>query len=226
MNRLDGRSRMDKFEKRRKNSKSISIFLVIGSILIVLLIALMVFGGRDDKADEETPGDERSQLQSESDRDLETETHDEETEDGQADTDTPGQENDENGESETPEEAQNDGEKEQLESEDDIVIESFTDNWAPIGTEQTGPHTVVYEAGSQDRIEMEQAIRVATGLSETDMVTWWLERNGDQKVRATVSNKNQDETYRVYLSWIDKEGWQPTQVDVLKENDQKWRFEE
>lgn len=72
---------------------------------------------------------------------------------------------------------------------------------------------------------MESAIRLAAGLAEGDMITWWLQNGGDQKVIGTVSNRSETQTYRVYLSWMDNQGWQPTLVEVLKENDQKWRFE-
>lgn len=66
---------------------------------------------------------------------------------------------------------------------------------------------------------MEQAIQLATNLDE--MITWRIENGGEQKAVATVSSMDQDKTYRIYLSWITNQGWQPTKVELLKENDMK-----
>src|SRR5699024_5666585 len=119
------------------------------------------------------------------------------------------------------EEASNDDVKtKSVESDDDNVAEAFTGNWKPIGTEQSGPHTVNYDDGSQDRKEMEEAVTVATGIE--DMTVWWLSRAGDQKVEATISNnRDQSEVYRVNIEWVDEKGWKPTKVEMLKENDKK-----
>lgn len=72
---------------------------------------------------------------------------------------------------------------------------------------------------------MEAAASLATELDQEQMTTWWLENKGDGQIEATVSDRKETEIYRVQLQWIDGEGWQPLQVSVLKENDQKWRFQ-
>ncbi|WP_404453124.1 YrrS family protein [Virgibacillus necropolis] len=231
MNDFNNSSRVDKFEKRRKNTKSISLFLVLGGILIIFLLGMFLFGG-DDEA-------ENGQPSTESSSDNSGESNDEDTKDG-----TSSDENDEsttddsansddssNGETEDPNanddqsttddnSDNSDVEKENVEvSDDPNVKEAYTADWQPIGTEQQGPHTKNFDEGAQDRIEMEKAARVATGIQQGDMITWWLDNVGGQDVIATVSNKAQDNTYRVYLTWVDNEGWKPTKVEVLKEND-------
>ncbi len=112
-----------------------------------------------------------------------------------------------------------------MESSDDNVIEAYTGNWEPVGTEQTEPHTINYDEGSQDRKEMRQAVVAATDLNVNAFVMWYISRNGEQEVLATVSSQDESEVYRVYLSWVSNKGWKPTKVERLKENDQKWRFE-
>ena len=107
-------------------------------------------------------------------------------------------------------------ETEQVEPSDDNVIEAYTGNWQPIGTVQEGPHTTVYDDGSQDRIEIKQAVISVTGLAD-DMIEWRIGNGGDQKVIATVSNPGKTDNYRVYLSWVDNQGWQVTSVEKLKE---------
>lgn len=236
MSDFDRYTRVNKFEKRRKNTKLMSILIIAGSFLIILLIGLWIFGPDEDP---EQPNNIASSNDdtTESDEQAEEENIDEAaTETGQdsADSEESSSQNEEGesdgSESETDdknENMQDPGEKEQVDpaANDDVVVEAYTKEWQPIGTEQEGPHSVVYEDGSQDRMEMEKALQYATGLSEDNIITWWLQRNGDQKVIGTVSDKAETQTYRVYISWVDNQGWQPTLVEVLSENDQKWRFE-
>ncbi|WP_096270662.1 YrrS family protein [Paucisalibacillus globulus] len=236
MSDFDRYTRVNKFEKRRKNTKLMSILIIAGSFLIILLIGLWIFGPDEDP---EQPNNIASSNDdtTESEEQAEEENIDEDgTETGQdsADSEESSSQNEEGesdgSESETDdknENMQDPGEKEQVDpaANDDVVVEAYTKEWQPIGTEQEGPHSVVYEDGSQDRLEMEKALQYATGLSEDNIITWWLQRNGDQKVIGTVSDKAETQTYRVYISWVDNQGWQPTLVEVLSENDQKWRFE-
>src|SRR5690625_7127254 len=64
-------------------------------------------------------------------------------------------------------------ETEEIESTDDNVIEAYTGKWQPNGTIQEGPHTTNYDDGSQDRIEIKQAVMSATGLGE-DLTEHWI----------------------------------------------------
>jgi hypothetical protein len=236
MSDFDRYTRVNKFEKRRKNTKLMSLFIVAGSFLIILLIGLWIFGP-DDKSEQPNEIAGSNEDRTDSDDQSEEESVDEsDKESGQDSTDSEEsssqiEENESNesetGSNETNENTHDPGEKEQVEptTNDDIVVEAYTRDWQPIGTEQEGTHSVVYEEGSQDRMEMEKALQYATGLSEDNMITWWLQRNGDQKVIGTVSDRAETQTYRVYIEWVDSQGWQPTMVEVLSENDQKWRFE-
>ena len=203
----DKHSRLNKFEKRRKNTKAISIFIVIGSILLVLLIGLLVFGDNDNDTDQAE--EKKSELVIEESGQEETEKDNDDTED-------------EASEEDTKEEDDETIEKESVESSDDNVTEAYTANWKPIGTKQEGEHTTQFEKETQDWKEMEQAASLAAEIDESDMMTWRIENGGDpQKTIATVSDNEETEVYRVYLSWIDEEGWQPTKVEILKENDKK-----
>ncbi|WP_099158586.1 YrrS family protein [Virgibacillus ndiopensis] len=222
MSDFDNHSRVDKFEKRRKNTKLLSITLVLGGIFIVVLIGIFIFGGGDDEPTELPNNISNRETTSDSDQKTDNAETDDSTntDEDNASTDEENTTDDEN----TSDDSSNNNtevEKEPVESDDANVESAYTGNWEPIGTEQQGPHTTTYDEGTQDRIEMENAIRVATGLQDGDMITWWLENGGDQKVIGTVSNNAQTETYRVYLSWVENKGWQPTKVEVLKENDKK-----
>lgn len=229
MSDYDKYSRVNKFEKRRKNTKSLSIFIVLGIIVLVVLFAVIFFGGGDqDKNDSAASDKDNTPSESADNPDI---TEDESSSDEQlsseddnssvarddltTDEDTTNTEEDSNAETDT----------EQVEPSDDNVVKAYTRDWKPVGTEQTGQHTTNYNEGTQDRKEMTKATAMATELDEDSLIMWWTKRNGDQKVVSTVSNHANTVYYRAYLSWVDDQGWKPTKVEELKENDQEYRFE-
>ncbi|RDW21729.1 hypothetical protein CWR45_02320 [Oceanobacillus chungangensis] len=221
MRDMDRNTRLNKFEKRRKTTKSITILLIAGAVLIVVLLAFWIFGGGNDDSDttSEEPMEESSEIiinddsKSNDDSNNNTEENEEATED-EAESTTPDEEEDTKANNEEVE-------TEPAEPSDDNVEEAFTGDWEPVGTVQTGPHTTTYNEGTADRAELKKASSVATGIAENDMIEWWYENGGEQKVIATVSDNAQTATYRVFLSWIDGEGWQPTKVEKLIVNDRK-----
>lgn len=224
MSDVNKQSRSNKFEKRRKNTKKISILMIIASILILFLLILWFFGGEDK--DTTTPDNNSNEHENlEIEEDLNDDNQDEINTENNGETEDQSSENAENdvnvedteiNENENAAEEDIEVETEQVDSSDDNVIEAYTGSWQPIGTVQEGPHTTVYDTGSQDRIEIKQAVMSATGLGE-DLTEHWVGNGGDQKVVATVSGHS--EIYRVYLSWVDQQGWQVTQVERLKEVD-------
>lgn len=200
-------SRINKFDKRRKTTKAITTLLIIGVVLAIVFIFVLIFGGNDSES--KVSEQASSEIQRKDDGDIDYIKPDEDDEDQEE------SENDE--EKDNKEEDKEKVETKEVESSDDNVTKAYEGNWKPIGTEQSGPHTTNYDDGSQDRIEIKEAIRSATGLE--DMVELWIGNGGDQKVIATVATPDNSDIYRVYLSWIDEEGWQPTKVEKLKEND-------
>src|SRR5699024_7769934 len=104
----------------------------------------------------------------------------EETSEQEIETDT----EDNNLDEETYDEANENNKIEitEIHSSDPNVIEAYTGDWQAIGTDQEGPHTTVYTDGSQDRIEIKQAVLSITELNEGDLVEHWVGNGGDQKV--------------------------------------------
>ncbi len=208
-------SRLEKYEKRRKNTKFITYFTIIAAVLVLFLIGRWIFGGGDNQTLEKQNSNENEDYFIEVEEDESAANdEDENSESEEKKNDSEQEDNNENDE-------ENDVITEEAEPSDDNVEEAFTGNWQPSGTEQNGPHTTVYTDGSQDRIEINHAVSNATGIASEDMVEWFIENGGDQKVIATVSDKAETETYRVYLSWVDDEGWQPTKIETLITNDKK-----
>lgn len=219
MHKSKSQTRLDKFEKRRKNTRRITILSILATIVALFLIVSIIF-----RPNKETVKNEQPQIEQNAPGTENRETDDQEStldSEKNSDRDTEGSDTEE---SDREENSEDDIVTENIDSADDNVAHAFTANWKPVGTAQTGNHTINLSEGTTDRNELEEAIRLATSLE--DMTVWWLEREGDGRVKATVSNKNdQSEIYRVFNEWVDEEGWRPIKVEVLKENDQKWRFE-
>ncbi|MFA1820495.1 YrrS family protein [Virgibacillus oceani] len=220
MSDFDKHSRVNKFEKRRKNTKYISILLITGSVLLVVLFGMWIFGGEND--DESVESEDPSSDNDSNDIVIIDENDDESNEEEEGTESNEGDENNEGTEEDDEDEnnvLNEEVEMETAEPSDENVIEAYTGNWQPVGTEQEGPHTTDYNDGSQDRIEINQAVVYATDLDEDDMTTHWVGNDGEQRVVATVSDSDHTQIYRVFLTFIDGEGWQPTKVEVLEEID-------
>lgn len=101
--------------------------------------------------------------------------------------------------------------------DDEIIAETIINaTWQPIGTTQTGEHASQYDRASVDWVEKQQALAYATGLSQDSMIFWKIKNGGGpQKSVGIVSSTNKAEKYRVYLEWVDGEGWKPVKMDVL-----------
>lgn len=203
-------TRADKHTKRRNNNRKILFFVGLAVIFIIILIILNTFGSKSDETEqiEEIPENVTITDEEES-TDEETTTHP----------------NDEvqSSDEELVEEVDevDDVVIQQVESADENVIEAYTGNWPPIETSQKEPHTTNYDDGSDDRAEIKQAVSIVTGIDEKNIVEHWVGNGGEQKVITTVSKKDSDDYYHVYLTWIEQEGWQVTKVERIKEFEKK-----
>lgn len=216
-------SRMDKYEKRRKNTKLLNYSVVVAALLVLFLIGSWIFGGKDEELTEETKQEtrrddsyfvtvEEDEGEKDDSTDIEIEGH-EETDDQDDETSSEMEESTETDQAVVLEEA---------DSTDENVKEAWTGDWPALGSIQTGPHSIDYNNGSQDRIEIKKAVSLVTGIPEDDMIEWWVGNGGgEQNVIATVSDREETETFRVYLTWIDEEGWKPTRLETLYVNDRK-----
>lgn len=230
----DEESRIERYEKRRKQTKNINRLLWVSGILAVLLISFFIFNEDEDtetasKSDDPVIEEESQSGESQSDQGENEEQNDSLPDSSEDETDNQLTENDDEMDLDRPDSSDEDQSGEEMtrdEHPDDNVQEVIVKDWEPVGTEQEEPHVTTYDKNSLDWQEMLKAIRYATGLQEGDMIPWWVENGGGpQKVKATVTNNAQNQIYRVYVEWVTEEGWMPVKVEVLKENDQKYRFE-
>lgn len=216
------RSRSVQRSKRRKTNLILNSLIIIVVVLIIIVASNIFLGGRDDDKQASTVKNnetEHTSKKSESNNNKDEMKDNNKVADDEDDT---GNEED----------SSDEDEKQGLESDEVViedgnepnVIKSYTNpNWKSVGTEQTNGHQYSSDMNSIDWKEKEAAMAYATGISVENMTIWFLERNGsDNEVVGTISPKDQaTKTYRVYLSWVDGEGWKPTKVLELKENDKR-----
>ena len=225
-------TRVGRKKERNKSNKILN--LLIGAVIIaIVVVAITLFtGGKtDEKATEEdannsiekddsTLKDEESSDSSESASEnlSETETETEtagtnasESSDSNASTAESQKEDDKLEDEQVPEEIT------VVPSEDSTVSQSIIDDsWKPVGTSQTGDHVSLYDGESVDWNEKKQALAYATGLPVESMIFWKIKNGGGpQKSIGIVSSRDSKEKYRVYLEWVNGEGWKPVKKDIL-----------
>ncbi|KAF0819288.1 MULTISPECIES: YrrS family protein [unclassified Cytobacillus] len=212
-------SRFGKREKRKKTNIILNSLIALVIILIIVVSAKIFFGGNNDQeltANEETASESKQNENNKEDKGNEIEQN-KDKEEKQADKESEEEEK----ESEENAEEENQEDKEQVVTEGGSGpdVEKTIENpaWKPVGTSQTGEHTAVYDQNHVDWQEMLSAISYATGIEQGNMTVWFLGNNGPNSSVGTISTKDQSEKYRVYIDWVDGEGWKPSRVEVLNE---------
>ncbi|MCR8850047.1 YrrS family protein [Rossellomorea sp. SC111] len=229
-------SRLDKRSKKNTN-KLLNIMIAIVLLLIVVVGGTIVLGGGgDEKATTDAPKNSETKDADNSDKGKEKDNSVsmDEKDDSKDKADDEQKDEDKKKEDEQKKDESSDDDQDSValdgEDQSKMKVEEGTEpnvvktmvhpDWKPIGTEQTGEHVSVYDEGSVDWQEKIKATSYATGIPEGNMTVWWMEGNGGpQKSMATVTAKDTQTPYRVYLQWVDGKGWQPTKVQELKEND-------
>lgn len=218
---------------RRTKKKKTNIILngLIGFVLLLIIVVSIniFFGGNDDeraeqnieetksessKASEEKQDESSSQVTEDKASEAEAEAG---TETEQSSSDVSGENEEEADEEEADEEEVDEEAAEAVVtdggSEPNVIKTIVNPAWKPVGTVQTGEHHNSYDGVDWD--EMVDAITYATGLSEDQMTIQFLGNNGPNKSVGTVYTKGKAEIYRVYIEWVDGQGWKPTRVEQL-----------
>lgn len=200
------RSRSELRAKRRKTNIILNTLIAIVIILILIVGGRIFFGGDNPNEQElaANPPDSENTADQEND-DPKNESSNEET----------------STEEEPEEEPEEVIEKESDEPNVEKVI--VDPNWEPVGTEQTNGHQPSYNKGTTDWNEKLKAVSYAVDIPEDNMILWWIEGGEDRQSQAiaTVSARGSEDTYRVFIEWVDGEGWKPTEVKKLIQNDKK-----
>lgn len=208
-------SRLNRKKGRRRADKVLNV-LIVAVIVAIIITAIIIFNGGNDEVNnknEEKPStteeiegnsskDKGEEKDEENDANLDNENIEDPADDPEAIVDK---------EDES-------GVVTYLYPDDKIIEQSIVDpNWKPVGTTQTGEHVSLYDENSVDWKEKQEAIADATGLSIENTITWRIKNGGSpQKSIGIVSSKDEAEKYRVYLEWVENEGWKTVKMDVLK----------
>lgn len=99
---------------------------------------------------------------------------------------------------------------------DEIIINP---DWRVNPTKQVGEHVSAYEKGHPDYEEKLETFRQAVQLEENNIIFWSVKNNGgpDHSV-AVVSTADKTENYRIYIEWLQNEGWKPVKVEKLNQS--------
>ncbi|WP_409289423.1 YrrS family protein [Peribacillus sp. SCS-37] len=208
---LNNNSRLDK-TKQKKANRIYNFLIIIVSILILSVAGFIFMGGKEDKSAGKSTSGQKAETAAKQNKDND-ETARPEKDDSAADLTA-----------KEPEEEKKDPDKvtEVPDDSPNVKRSYVNESWKPVGTSQQGEHTATYEEGSADWIEMEKALAYGAKIDPGNLTVWWIENNGSPNSAAgTVSAKDSDQTYRVFIEWVDGQGWKPVKVQELKVNDKK-----
>ncbi len=203
--------RKQRSQKRKKMDRLLNVLIAIVSILIVLNL-IAVFNDDNDKENKQEQVSETTENENEEVANQDNEENEQNTDK----IDNTEQNNDESVK------AASNNELTQViaqASNDPNVEEVIIDpNWKPTSTGQTGEHVSTYEEGHIDYEEKLVTFRNAVNLEENNIIFWSVKNNGsaDSSV-AVVSSKDRSEKYRIFIEWVQNEGWKPTKVEKLSQ---------
>ncbi|WP_026583782.1 YrrS family protein [Bacillus sp. J33] len=218
-------SRLGKREKRKKTNIILNSLIALVILLIIVVSGRIFLGGNNDdelRAEEQTAS-ENAVREKDNKSDSQPDDQEKENEE-EAEKDKEEAEKEKEAEEKEKEAKEQEAEEETEENEEVVTeggsspdVEKTIENpsWKPVGTSQSGEHTAVYDQNAVDWKEMLQAISYATGVDQNNMTVWFLGNNGPNKSVGTISTKDQSEKYRVYIDWVDGQGWKPVKVEVL-----------
>ena len=194
--------------KEDKMDRTLNYLIALVSVLVVITLSVIFMTGDEEEAGEQQVEDT---LQSEN---PQTAQQEDETEDEQATDDE--RANDVSAEDDSTIDAVEDAAVVNA-SDDPLVAEVWTSEaWQPYPTAQTGEHRSTFAHGDVDYEEKLQSIFSVVPIEQQDSIIWSVKNNGNAKSAiAVVSSNDKSQKYRVAIEWIEQQGWQPVQVEVL-----------
>ncbi|MER2077611.1 YrrS family protein [Psychrobacillus psychrotolerans] len=218
-------SRLDQRNHKRKKNNILNILIGI-VILLIIIVTVNIVTGDNDEDSANTSKTKSEQVEESTENESENEEKEKESEEvvgsstesadsssSTEETTTETEEN-ENTETEGNEDSTVTTEPSNDSNVESVVIDS---GWQPIGTEQSGEHVSSYNSSSVDWDEKVKALAYGANLDPSNMYVKYLGNGGSpQKSIGTVTSKDGSEIYRIYLEWVDGEGWKPTKKEILK----------
>ena len=214
------------YRAKRKKTNLVLNGLIVIVLLLIIFVAYTIFSSGNDKAATKkdhpiTKTVKKSQSKNNSKDTAKSQQSSDNTSENNSSDQASDQNNSDNQQSDA---AQATSESDQTQavvtnggSSSNVVKTIENPAWKPVGTSQTGAHTPTYDSESVDWQEMLNAISYATGLDQGNMIVNFLGRDKSTTNASigTVSSKDKQQKYKVYIKWVDGQGWQPTRVEEL-----------
>ena len=208
---------------KRKKTNIILNSLIVVVILLIGIVSFNIFFSNDEGAADQNgvAAEKENAAASSGNKDDSKDTGKKED---LKDTDKKDESSTEDSESEEDKESAEEELAEPIVTEggSDANVKQTIENpeWKPVGTTQSGEHNTVFEQNAVDWQEMILAYSYATGIDKNNMTVWWNENGGAPNTAAgTVSEKGSDQTFRVWIEWVEGEGWKPVKVEELIQRD-------
>ncbi|WHY76279.1 YrrS family protein [Neobacillus sp. WH10] len=210
------------YRAKRKKTNIVLNSLIVIVLLLIIFVAYNIFAsGSDDKAapkKQEPKTEQKETTQKETATKEKKAKVDKKVDKDDRSTDNAKEDDQESEEASTPEKADesqavvSDGG-----SSSNVLKTIQNPSWKPVGTTQSGEHTPTYSGVDWD--EMLNAISYATGLDQSNMKVYWLgsDKSTSNASTGTVYSNDKQQKYRVFIKWVDGEGWIPTKVEELAE---------
>ncbi|OCA92477.1 YrrS family protein [Pseudobacillus wudalianchiensis] len=213
-------SRTQRKSKRRKTNRILNTAIAV-VVLLIVVVAFTIFSGGEKE--EVTPAPKsKTESQQSAANEQDDQSSNVSDEDQNATDENANDEEKDDDEKKDDEQKQDDqGEAVEKDSDEpNVEKEIVNPNWTGVGTSQSGQHTSSFDSGSVDWQEKKQALSYATGISQEEMIVWYISGDGPKGAIGTVSPKSDpNNAYRVYINWVDGEGWKPVKVYKLEHND-------
>lgn len=222
----DSRSSRTGYRAKRKKTNVVLNSLIVIVLLLIVFVAYMIFSSGNNNASANKTGTKQT-IQSESAKSGNSSkdnssSSNSTSENNTTDSNDPNQNTaDSNGQSK---DSSANGTADQTKAvvtqggaSADVSKTIENPDWKPVGTSQTGQHTTAYDTSSVDWQEMLSAISYAAGIDQSNMTVWFLGRDNSNANGSigTIEDKNTKQKYRVYIQWVDGQGWEPTKVEAL-----------
>jgi cytoskeletal protein RodZ len=225
-NDFEQNSRSVKRAKRKKTNLVLNSLILI-VLLLIIFVGYNIFASGNDNASapkKETPKTEQKQTVHKEKNTADAVKNNDTTTSNDTEAGNNGQSGAASTAGQTDQSQSNNSQADQSQavvsgggSSPNVLKTTVNPAWKPIGTSQTGEHTPVYDSKSVDWQEMLNAISYATGLDPSNMTVYWLGRDKTTPNASigTVYSKDKQQKYRVYIKWVDGQGWMPTKVEEL-----------
>ncbi|MEH7333978.1 DUF1510 family protein [Neobacillus drentensis] len=216
-NELNQNSRFGNRTKRKKTNLVLNSLIII-VLLLIIFVAYNIFASGDDNAAEpkkETQNTEQKHKEVK-EKKANVSKEEDDTSSKNADTESEDQ-SEEAATAEQPDDSQ--AVVTEGGSSSDVSQSVENPSWKPVGTAQSGEHTPVYDQNSADWQEMLAAMSYATGIDKSNMTVYWLGRDKSTQNASvgTIESKDTKQKYRVYIKWVEGQGWMPTKVEQLSQ---------